>query len=63
MFLKVSSVHSRYANNKIEDILFVSTPRFLLIDPILYVSVTHQNHGYRKGNLDDVGLVTTNFAP
>ena len=25
-------------------------------------SVTHQNHGYRKGNLDDFGLVTTNFA-
>ena len=22
----------------------------------------HQNHGYRKGNLDDFGLVTTNFA-
>lgn len=21
-----------------------------------------QNHGYRKGNLDDFGLVTTNFA-
>ena len=26
-------------------------------------SVTHQNHGYRKGHLDDFGLVTTNFAP
>ena len=62
MSLKVSSVHSRYANNQIEDILF-ATPPPPLICPIcflLHIRIMATDYEIWM-NLD--WLRTTNFPP